>query len=393
MKPTPNKTKRIHSLDALRAVMMLLGVIIHSALTYNVTNHGKAWILKDPNSVSIFTDFIVLLIHSFRMPLFFMVAGFFGALLFYERHPISMLKNRISRIGYPFILFLFLLWPFVIFTFQFTEAIFIGNNNPFSHALTSLNNIIDFLPKGTFHLWFLYSLLYITIAIVILALLLRKSPRITLKISYLFNYLIQKPILRIFVFITITYIICFLLNTSLIEASVSFLPDRNSFVFFSIFYIVGWLLFKSKQHLESLLHYDWLCTILAIVIISTQAILIKYANLLGLMPNSNTPLAMFLNSLIVWLFTFGITGLFIRYSRKQSNTMRYISDASYWVYLIHLPITALLPSFIVDWPIPAFIKFIIVVLATSVICFVSYHYLVRSTFMGKFLNGRKYLRK
>jgi hypothetical protein len=34
-----------------------------------------------------------------------------------------------------------------------------------------------------------------------------------------------------------------------------------------------------------------------------------------------------------------------------------------------------------------------VVLSTGVICFVSYHYLVRGTFIGKFLNGRKYSRK
>jgi hypothetical protein len=44
----------------------------------------------------------------------------------------------------------------------------------------------------------------------------------------------------------------------------------------------------------------------------------------------------------------------------------------------------------VDWEIPAFAKFMIVLLVTSLICLVTYHYLVRSTFIGKFLNGRKY---
>jgi glucan biosynthesis protein C len=32
------------------------------------------------------------------MPIFFVVAGFFGALLFYERKPLKMAKNRLSRI-------------------------------------------------------------------------------------------------------------------------------------------------------------------------------------------------------------------------------------------------------------------------------------------------------
>jgi membrane-bound acyltransferase YfiQ involved in biofilm formation len=70
--------------------------------------------------------------------------------------------------------------------------------------------------------------------------------------------------------------------------------------------------------------------------------------------------------------------------------MRYNSDASYWIYLLHLTFTILLPAFIVDWDIPAFAKFVFVLLVTSGICLVTYHYLVRSTFIGKFLNGRKY---
>jgi hypothetical protein len=73
--------------------------------------------------------------------------------------------------------------------------------------------------------------------------------------------------------------------------------------------------------------------------------------------------------------------------------MRYVSDASYWVYLLHLPLTLLIPGLIADWPLPATLKMLFVVLSTTSICFVSYHYMVRGTFIGKFLNGRKYSRK
>ncbi|MFT5848000.1 MAG: glucan biosynthesis protein C, partial [Psychroserpens sp.] len=95
----------------------------------------------------------------------------------------------------------------------------------------------------------------------------------------------------------------------------------------------------------------------------------------------------------VWLFIFGITGLFIRYGSNHSSAMRYISDSSYWVYLVHLFLTAIIPSFIVDWPLPSAIKFLFVLIITGVICYVSYHYLVRGTFIGKFLNGRTYSKK
>jgi hypothetical protein len=61
--------------------------------------------------------------------------------------------------------------------------------------------------------------------------------------------------------------------------------------------------------------------------------------------------------------------------------------------LLHLPLTALIPGLIGDWALPVLLKFTIVVSMTSFICFVTYHYLVRSTFIGEFLNGRKYSRK
>ena len=135
---------------------MLLGLVLHSALTYNVINHGEAWVLKDPESANIVSDSIVFLIHFFRMPIFFLVAGFFGSMLFYERKPVRMIKNRISRITYPFIIFLFILWPTIIFTFGYTEAVFSESTNPLTKASESLSTISDFLPTTTFHLWFLY---------------------------------------------------------------------------------------------------------------------------------------------------------------------------------------------------------------------------------------------
>lgn len=137
MKTTPHKTERIHSLDSLRAIMMLLGLVIHSAVTYGVIDYGNAWSLKDPAATSLSNDFIVILIHVFRMPIFFVVAGFFGAMLFYERKPLKMVENRVSRIVYPFIVFLLVLNPIITFSFTYTQFLFSGSDNVFDTALSS----------------------------------------------------------------------------------------------------------------------------------------------------------------------------------------------------------------------------------------------------------------
>ncbi|GAA4960852.1 acyltransferase family protein [Algibacter aquimarinus] len=384
MQTQPSKTERIHSLDSLRAIMMLLGLVIHSAITYGVIDYGNAWSLKDPETVSLSNDFIVSFIHAFRMQIFFVVAGFFGALLFYERQPLKMVKNRTSRIVFPFIVFVIILWPTIVFGFEYTKSIFNGNANAYSETISIFSNLGILIPQTTFHLWFLYYLTIITFISVILGLIFNKLPTLSGYISSVFSWIIQKTILRIIVFASITALCYFLMGTAQVETSVSFKPDINTFTYYFLFYITGWVLFKSKNHLDSFMKYDWVFTILGIILFSVSFFM--YSAL-------NYELTITIKSIMVWLFIFGITGLFIRYGSNHSLKMRYISDSSYWVYLVHLSLTAIIPSFIVDWPIPATLKFLFVLITTGIICFVSYHYLVRGTFIGKFLNGRKYSRK
>ncbi|MBC8753701.1 acyltransferase family protein [Kordia sp. YSTF-M3] len=372
--------------------MMILGLVLHSALTYNVTNHGDAWNLKDPETTNVATDFLVLLIHSFRMPIFFLIAGFFGAMLFYERKPLKMIQNRVSRIAFPFLVFLFVLAPILSFVFRYSNFTFEALPNVLVTTLTPFSELYFYIPKGTAHLWFLYYLLYVTGFSVVLGLLLKKTPKLTQKITEIFSWIILRPFVRIIFFAGITFVILSILGMPMIAPSTSFVPDANTFIFYVFFYLVGWILYTSKQHLHTIMRYDWLCTILAIILVISQGVIIQYAGL-GLTPTSNSSLLIVFSALIVWLFTFGVTGLFIRYGSNHSKRMRYISDASYWVYLIHLPLTIIFPVVVWKLPIGAIPKFLLVVLGTTIVCFVTYHYFVRNTFIGKFLNGRKYPRK
>ena len=121
----PHKTERLHALDSLRAIMMMLGIVLHSSNTYVVADYGGSWPLKDPNSNGLFLDWISSFVHAFRMPIFFVVAGFFAALLFYERSSVKMLKNRVNRILIPFLVFLVILWPLVRMSFTYSNLVFV----------------------------------------------------------------------------------------------------------------------------------------------------------------------------------------------------------------------------------------------------------------------------
>lgn len=305
-------------------------------------------------------------------------------MLFYEREPLKMVKNRISRIVFPFIVFVLLLWPTIVFTFGYTRLIFGGSTSALAEAIAKFSSLEILIPKATFHLWFLYYLAIITFVSVVVGLIFKKLPSISNQVTNAFNWTIQKPFLRIVIFAGLTAIVYFIMGTWNVSTSTSFTPDFNTFIYYFFFYMIGWVLFKSKHLLGTMMKFDWASTLVGCT-------LFTYYFFIG---NSfNYELKIILKSFMVWFFIFGITGLFIRYGSHHSAKMRYISDSSYWVYLIHLTLTAIIPSFIVDWPLPSTIKFLIVLISTGVICFISYHYLVRGTFIGNFLNGRKYSRK
>jgi peptidoglycan/LPS O-acetylase OafA/YrhL len=97
-------------------------------------------------------------------------------------------------------------------------------------------------------------------------------------------------------------------------------------------------------------------------------------------------------ALAVWCWSFGLIGLALRFLSGYSATRRYIADASYWLYLIHMPIVLALQILVSQLAWPWWIKFPLILAIAFPIMFASYHYLVRGTFIGAVLNGRRYPR-
>jgi len=295
-----------------------------------------------------------------------------------------MVKNRVSRIVLPFLVFVILLWPSITFSFGYTRLVFAGSEDALAETLARFSNFDVLIPGSTFHLWFLYYLGLITFFSVAVALIFKKLPSVTRQITSGFNWVIQKPIVRILVFAGLTAVVYMIMGSYSVATSNSFIPDFNTFIYYTYFYFVGWILFKSKHLLGTFMKFDWLTTVFGILLFSFYFFMNE---------SLNFETKLIIKSVLVWLFIFGITGLFIRYGSNHSAKMRYVSDASYWVYLLHLSLTAIIPGLIADWSLPATLKFLFVLIVTGIICFVSYHYLVRSTFIGAFLNGRRYSRK
>lgn len=80
-KPYPS-AERFHALDATRAFALLLGVGLHAALSFVPSITG--WVIVDVSGHWFFNWFCFS-IHTFRMQLFYLIAGFFARMLYQKR--------------------------------------------------------------------------------------------------------------------------------------------------------------------------------------------------------------------------------------------------------------------------------------------------------------------
>ena len=180
MSHTPNP-ERFHALDATRAFALLLGVVFHAAGSFVPSPSGAA--IVDASASSGFYWFFSTS-HTFRMQLFFLIAGFFGHLLYHRRGCYGFARHRLLRIGLPFAVGWFILFPLVLAAYVTGMNVSGGNlvELPLPLLFTLMfKQGLMFVPRsvgGLFslsHLWFLYYLLWLCALVLGLRFLVTRS--------------------------------------------------------------------------------------------------------------------------------------------------------------------------------------------------------------------------
>ena len=134
-------TDRLHSLDFLRAFALLMGVLLHVLMLLLEPFDGS-----EPR---LGASIIFIWIHTWRMPLFMLLAGFFTALSLSKRNTGNYSFNRLIRLGVP----LLLLWSVIPAIDEEASRLF---------KAPELISWLFYDVPFTFrldHLWFLYYLL------------------------------------------------------------------------------------------------------------------------------------------------------------------------------------------------------------------------------------------
>ncbi len=377
------REERLHALDNLRAAAMLLGIVLHAGISFMTLNTG--WVARDASQHWTF-DLVVGLIHGFRMQLFFFLAGFFGRLLYERLGGAGYARQRFKRIGVPFLIGMFTLVPMIGVVWYWGTQRSKGTGDAMFKPERDLGSI----PTG--HLWFLEYLLFFYALSLVAVWLLKRLPAGAFRTGdRAFDWFLRSPLKAL---LLVPPMVLLLWNGpmwgEIEQPGVSMVPTPRALGYYGLFFAVGWWLHRRRHQLGELTRYLKTSFAFAMLAMLVHGIIFAAQP----KPTQSDYLTLKITSLscaalYAWLMTFAVTGWFLRFVGQHQPWIRYLADASYWCYLVHLPLVLWLQVYVAKWPQHAWIKFTGIMVLTMVLLLASYHWCVRYTWIGRLLNGHR----
>lgn len=380
---------RLHGLDALRGGALLLGVVLHASMSYLPVT---VWIVPDEQTSPV-AGALFFAIHLFRMTTFFLIAGLFGHMLLQRRGWLGFAKDRLSRIAGPLAAFWGLVLGAIIAVLLWKVAHDNGGvlptDGPPPPPLT-----VETFPWT--HLWFLWLLLIFYAVLLIgrgvLALdrgggVARLADRAAgLVIGPWTPALLAAPLALAFWAMPQWYAFF-----GIPTPDTGVVPNGVALLAFGMAFAVGVLLDRRRDLLKRI-EQSWAPMLGAALLSGAAAFYLTGGWAPKLEPmadGSMKGVAAWTYALAVYAATFAVIGLALRFASGRSAVRRYLADSSYWVYIVHLPLVMVGQMLVLDLAWPWFAKLGVVAGGVLAISLLTYELLVRHSFIGKWLNGRR----
>ena len=311
-------TDRFHSLDFLRALALLMGVLIHVLMLFLEPADGS-----EPR---LGASVIFIWIHTWRMPLFMLLAGFFTAFSLAKRDVGNYALNRLIRLGAPILL----LWSVIPAIDEAATELF-----KIPELISWLFYDVPFTLRLD-HLWFLY---YLLLFYGVLLLLESINPKI---FSFIADY--KLSLTRVL----ILWLPILILLSPVNKPTGGIFGDIpatfgevhiGSMLFMASFFIIGIQIHKNPHFLESLKQMRfWLPSLIVSSLIPI--------GLLGWGGFKDEPFA-FSGPLEMWivnglagsatlLLVLSIMGLAMHRISSSGQMLRWLVKLSYPIYVFHL---------------------------------------------------------
>ena len=385
-----HSSERLHGLDALRGTALLLGVVLHASMSYFPVT---IWIVPDTDNSPV-ASAIFFAIHLFRMTSFFLIAGLFAHMMLNRRGTFGFIKDRLIRIAGPLATFWTPVLAAIIAGLVWMAAIRNGGSIP-TDGPPPPPLTLETFPLT--HLWFLWVLLILYAAMLVLRAPFamadrdggwgRFVDRITGALIGPWTPALMAAPLAIAFWLAPNWTPFFGIPTP----DTGLVPNPVALTAFGTAFGLGFLLDRRRDLLVRIERLWPVFTVVALGV-GTAAMVMVGGPVPELAPVTDpelkAPLAAVM-ALAVFASTFAVLSLALRFASGHSAIRRYLADASYWVYIVHLPLVMVGQILVVNEAWPWFVKFGVVVGGTMAISLLTYELLVRHSFVGRWLNGRR----
>jgi peptidoglycan/LPS O-acetylase OafA/YrhL len=299
---------------------MIGGVVLHSAVMFMVSDVG--WPVRD-HARSVLADLCVLVLHGFRMPLFFVLAGFFAARTLSERGAAVFLRRRARRVLLPLLFAFAVILPLVRVSWPVSE--------PFRPA----------------HLWFLEHLICLDVLASVLAAGLAAA-----RFEIGARLLAWRPFRGVVFATAAGALLLWTMGGAPLDVD-TVVPSLRMLAYHALFYGFGAVLCSHASLLAACARRAW-------HLLSAAALAGIFSLWLtaGGRPGPSllaSGLASIPASVYAWASVLGLIGLGTRAPATASPLFASLSRASYGIYLVHLPLVLALQRAVAPlnyaWPV------------------------------------------
>ena len=385
--------RRYYGLDALRGGMMMLGIVLHGAMWYLAAPPPRWPFASDPNTSYLF-DVMIVFIHSFRMPTFFLLSGFFTSLLVEKRGVLGTYKNRAARVLAPLLVAVVTVLPITgllmidfFLSARFGTHDFIPDRGQlaiFGRELMAKGWPVDQPSVG--HLWFLYYLLYFYLLIPVCRWLVKSSLRVEDGV----RRFLRSPATLVLFGLYAAATLWPYHGGQVFEEAFVLKPHVPSLIYYGSFFVFGYVFHYYREILQTFSRCLYWYALLALVVFPLS-LYASHQELSSASPVLGIHIAaVILNGLCTWTLVFLSVGCALRFFDYESTWILYTSQSSYWVYLVHMIPVSFASWWLLQYDFPAELKYLIVVGVATMACFLTYHYWVQKTWISAFLNWRRF---
>jgi peptidoglycan/LPS O-acetylase OafA/YrhL len=371
---------RLYFIDNLRTLLAVLVVMHHAGQPYGPG--GGWWLPAEPASA---IDTLILggffaVNMSFFMGLFFLISAYFVPGSYDRKGAWTFFKDRMTRLGIPILIFAFAVFPVMLYLLHGVGVT--SFTDYYRNTYLSIAGMLEGQGFTIWHLWFLEQLLIFSGLYVLWRKATagrRGSP-------------LKKP------FPGDLAIIAFTVAMGLAMFAVRIVFPVNFWLPFIVFepahypeyialFAVGLIAYRN----------DWFSALPAstgrkwgnVAILSSIVLFVLFVIFDGSLIAGGPTVASLAMSLweafMCVSMCIGLVALFRGRFNVQGKVAKALSDSSFTVYLIHIPVIVFLQYLLIGTGLPNLVKFAIVCLAGVPACFLLSHYVVRRLPFAKYV--------